>query len=87
MSSSIGWVLAGVTAALMTGCFKSPSPECSFACDPAGAALCPDDYTCRPDGLCKREGVADDFSCPNVDRDETDATVADAAMIDAPMID
>jgi hypothetical protein len=52
--------------ALASACYSTPTPECTFACSAATGGACPDGYTCRPDNVCKREGVADDFACPDI---------------------
>jgi hypothetical protein len=69
-----------VTASLfasLAACYQTPAPECAFACS-ATSSACPADYTCRPDGLCKRTGVPDDFTCPG------DDPAVDAPVIDTP---
>ena len=43
-------------------CFDTPSPDCAFACG-AEAEACPDGFSCRSDGLCKRNDLADDYEC------------------------
>jgi hypothetical protein len=47
-------------AALLVGCFNPPAERVQFACDPGGAAECPDGYECRRDGCCHREDTPDD---------------------------
>jgi hypothetical protein len=72
---------------------EMPSPssvrsnDCAFACDPraAGGGSCPNGYSCRPDGLCKRNGVADDAVCRDVAA--ADAAVIDGVPVDAPEVD
>lgn len=72
-----------VAAAALAGCYKTPTPECAFACEVGGDETCPDGYTCRADGFCKRDGVADGFACPDtVDASSPDTPVTDAAGID-----
>jgi hypothetical protein len=81
--ASISLVLG---SAALAACYKTPTPECAFACELGGSEVCPDGYTCRPDGLCKREGIADGFACP----DTVDASIDTATIdtpIDVPMID
>ena len=57
---AIAWVLM-VGVAAVSSCYETPRNECAFTCGPEDA--CPATYSCRPDGWCKREGVADDFQC------------------------
>jgi len=92
-SSALTAALAGLA---LVGCYKTPDPECALACEFGAAAACPDSYTCRPDGMCKRNDVADNFACPNLpggidaavlDGADIDAASIDGAIIDAPMID
>jgi hypothetical protein len=78
------WVASVAAAAVLAGCYKTPNPECAFACELGGAESCPDGYTCRADNLCKREDVPDSFSCPDT---PVDAPVAIDAETDAPSID
>jgi hypothetical protein len=55
------------------GCFEFDEPVCSFACGPGGGAdSCPEDYECRSDGYCHRQGTTE--ICPF-----TDASVIDQA--------
>ncbi len=75
-------LFACAVSLLATACFKSPTPECAFACDPGAAAPCPDGYTCRTDGLCRRADIADSFACPDVAASGVDAQV-DGAELDA----
>ena len=60
-----------LTALGLTGCFETPQPSCAFQCGAGGS--CPDNYSCRPDNMCKLAGVADDFACPNVPTGGIDA--------------
>jgi len=82
-SSALAAALAGLA---LVGCYKTPDPECALACEFGAAAACPETYTCRPDGLCKRDDVADNFACPNLPGG-IDAASIDGADIDAPSID
>jgi hypothetical protein len=76
--------LLASAAAFATACYKTPQPECAFACEFGGTDSCPSGYSCRPDNLCKLEGIADGFACP----DTVDAASVDTPpSIDAPMID
>jgi hypothetical protein len=68
------------SAAALVACYQPPTPECAFSCVPGIAETCPGGYSCRGDGMCKREGVADDFAC----RDTPDAAI-DGPVIDAPI--
>jgi hypothetical protein len=79
-------IALGLASAALAGCYKTPDPECAFACELGGDESCPDGYTCRADNLCKREGVADSFSCPDIPVDAAVSIDAatDAASIDAP---
>jgi len=61
------------------GCFDRPTPACAFECGPGGD--CPDDYSCAPDGLCKRSDVDPELDCPGLN-DRIDAG-PDAAATDA----
>ena len=55
------WRLAVLGVTMTAGsCFSPRTPACAFTCISAGN-LCPDDYTCGPDGLCHRNG--DDDRC------------------------
>ena len=76
-----------VASGAVGACYKTPSPECAFACELGGDETCPDGYTCRADNLCKREGVADSFVCPDTDTDVDAAPAIDAAEADAPETD
>jgi hypothetical protein len=91
-------LLVAAGALGLAACYSTPTPECAFACSVAGSAECPAGYSCRNDGMCKLEGVADDFACPNLDSDAasidappgidaTDGPQIDAPDIDAPDID
>jgi hypothetical protein len=53
-------------AMLLAACFERPLPDCAFLCGGEATAQCPDEYTCRPDGICKHSRVTDDFSCPGI---------------------
>lgn len=67
-----------------TACFSSPKPECAFAC--GDEASCPSGYRCVSDGWCKRDDVAESFTCSAVsllDGATSDALDIDAALIDA----
>jgi hypothetical protein len=71
--------------AFAAGCFNPPDPPCAFLCGgpPENMTMCPDGYSCRPDGWCKRDGsgsdnVADNFVC-----DDTIPPAIDAASVDA----
>ena len=68
---------------LTAGCFEAPRPECAFLCGQNDT--CPEGYTCRGDGWCKREGVADDLDCGQVAVDAGDAAVLVAAVDAAPV--
>jgi len=58
------WVLNASCAvafgAMLVGCFQYDEPTCSFAC--GAGALCPEDYECRSDGYCHKQGSTD--VCP-----------------------
>jgi hypothetical protein len=64
--------------ALAGGCFEAPQPPCAFLCGEGN--VCPDGYACAPDGWCKRDDVAPNFSCGAA---PSDAAVIDAVSIDA----
>ena len=40
----------------VVGCFTPPNPPVLFACEPDGAAACPEGYACQADGCCHRIG-------------------------------
>ena len=42
--------VAASAVMMLVSCFKTPKPECSFACGPNSA--CPADYTCAADNFC-----------------------------------
>lgn len=51
-----------VFLALAGGCFDTPTPDCAFTCGEQDN-LCPTDYSCRDDGLCKLIELPDDHQC------------------------
>ena len=62
---SLGRLPLGAVVALLVGagCYDVPTPDCGFACGPAGA--CPADYKCSAiDNRCHRDGAAADLVCP-----------------------
>lgn len=62
---------------MLVGCFKTPTPECSFACGPNSA--CPADYTCAADNFCHLRLANNQLGACEFP--------ADAARIDAVAID
>ena len=47
----------------LAGCFNFDEPICAYACSPStsGSAgtSCPDDYECRADGYCHKQGTTE----------------------------
>lgn len=91
---SLAFCLA--VAGLVGGCFEKPRPECAFLCGEADDA-CPDGYSCRTDGWCKRDNVPDDHACTPTTADasvnidamtpaiDADPAAPDASTADAPV--
>lgn len=71
---------AALGAALITSCFKKPTPDCAFLC--GADQSCPDGYFCATDGACKRDGLPDTFDCGFVA--PPDASPPSDAGADAP---
>ena len=54
-------LLLAFLAGLASGaCFRPPSADVLFACDPATAPECPPGYTCQDDGCCHKDGTDPD---------------------------
>lgn len=43
-------------AAIEPACFRPPSDDVLFSCEPMGDDRCPDGYSCEADGCCHRNG-------------------------------
>lgn len=67
-----------VVAASVGACFDKPEPACALLC--GGDGSCPDGYSCRGDGWCKRDDVADDLVCEIDASASQDAPAVDAAL-------
>ncbi len=86
---ALAFVALGATAlAACDACgFPTPNAVCAFTCDfGTGNDECLPGYSCRPDNLCKRDDLADNFACPDTPA-TIDGAVADAPVIDAPTVD
>lgn len=85
-SLSFAFLAALAISVAVSACFDKPKPECTFLCGTNDA--CPDGYSCRSDGWCKRSDVADDYACsspPAVDAAVSiDGASADAGADAAP---
>lgn len=69
-----GWKALSVAAAvlgllLLPRCFSPALPDCSYRCFGSEPA-CPDEYECRDDGYCHRQGTA--TTCPFSDMRQQD---------------
>ncbi|MBP9088786.1 MAG: hypothetical protein KBG15_21865 [Kofleriaceae bacterium] len=74
--------LAASAVLLLVGCFKSPTPECSFACGPNNA--CPSAYSCAADNYCHLRLANNQLGACNF---PVDALVVDAAVVDTVVVD
>ena len=66
-------LLGGGLGLGLTGCFKTPKPECGLTCGTGGT--CPTDYTCGTDNRCRLTSLGN-TPCTEV----FDARAADAAF-------
>ncbi len=55
-------ILAAAFALGLTAgaCFRPPSADVLFSCDPVEAPACPPGYTCQDDGCCHKDGTDPD---------------------------
>jgi hypothetical protein len=66
---------------LLAACYDTPAPACAFSCGQEGA--CPDGYSCRADSWCKRDDLADEFTCPGRMSPDGSPTLADSSVADS----
>jgi len=63
MRATLLALLLALPAVALVGCFDYDEPTCSFLCGATGGDdACPDDYECRADGYCHKQGTTD--VCP-----------------------
>lgn len=80
------WLLVAAATLAVAGCYKTPKPNCTFACGEGGS--CPTDYACGTDDIChlmQGGGLAPCEQSFN-DAAQADASTSDAPAIDAPMV-
>jgi hypothetical protein len=73
-----GFFFVAVATTGLVSCFDTPKPACSFFCGTGG--VCPADYQCATDGICKLAGLADDFACAGFVVADGSGGPADAAV-------
>jgi hypothetical protein len=62
MRAAIFSFLLALPLVTLVGCFEYDEPSCSFKCGLGSVDVCPEDYECKPDGYCHKQGSTD--VCP-----------------------